>query len=391
MPDAYIALPIDSDSNELVQLSFDFMEANVPGWTPNDGQLDTWILNASAEQAAEVRTVASDVPAAIFKEFGATLMGIPSTDATIASVPVTITAKDNAGYTIPAGYAAGVRDSSGILYGFVTAVDVVIPNGSTATGAGAVTMYATEAGADPSGLGGAAQPMELLTAIESVVGVVMTAATSGGVDAEEDTDYLNRLSRDLALQAPRPILPQDFASFALNNTGVGRALAIDGYDALAATYGNERTITVAVATDEGLTVGAPIKTAVQTDLDARRETNFVVYVVDPTYTTIDVQFDATAYPGYDAAGIQPLVVAALEEYLSPLLWGQPAGAEGDYWFNNDTVRQLDLAVVVGSVLGIKDVNSITLRTGAGAYGTADVALAGVAPLPLAGSITGTVV
>jgi hypothetical protein len=49
-----------------------------------------------------------------------------------------------------------------------------------------------------------------------------------------------------------------------------------------------------------------------------------------------------------------------------------------------------MAAVIGAVPGVKDINSITMRTGAAAYAAADVALAGVAPLPRPGAVAGTV-
>jgi hypothetical protein len=58
--------------------------------------------------------------------------------------------------------------------------------------------------------------------------VVTTTVSAGGVDAENDIAYRDRLAAELTLSSPRPILPDDFAILARNVTGVTRALAVNG-------------------------------------------------------------------------------------------------------------------------------------------------------------------
>lgn len=390
MPEQFISLPIETQPELLAQLSFDYMDSVTDGdWDPSDGQLDVWVINAIARQAAELRDVAADVPASIFRYFGATLMGIPPLDATAATATVTFNAKDSLGYTIPAGYTTGVRDANADLWGFQTTQDIVIPPGTTSLAN--VQMTAVQRGAESSGLGANGTLMELITSLDVITSVVMSTSSSGGQDAEEDDDYLDRLAVNMVLQAPRPILPVDFANFSLNQPGVGRALAIDGYDAVALTYNNARTITVAVTDVDGNPLSAGTKSAVQTLLQNQREVNFLVYVIDPTYTTIDVNYNVTVYSGWDTTAVRDAINAALTAYLSPGTWGQPAGERTTAWETQGSVKQLNLAEVIGAASeGVKDVNSVTLRTGVGSFGTADVVLAGAAPLPRVGVLTGTV-
>jgi hypothetical protein len=391
VPNSYVQLPIETQPELLAADSFDYLTDKTDGrWTPSsDAQLDVWLISAVARQAAELRDVASDVPSAIFRYFGAALLGLQPLDAQSATVTVTINVRDTTGYTIPSGYTVGIRDSSGAIWGFKTTQDVVVPAGTSS--APSIVLTATTEGADSSNLGAAAQPMELVTALDYVTSVVMASATGGGQDAEDDDAYLNRLALNMALQAPRPILPGDFAAFALNTPGVARALAIDGYDVNLATYNNARTVTVAVVDVNGNPVGTPIKNAVQAALVAQRETNFVVYVIDPSYTTIDVQYSAIVFPGYDPVAVGAGITAAIRAFLNPGTWGQPQVDAGEIWSNRNVIKQGTLDAIVGSVRGVKDVNPTLFRTGAGAFSTADLALAGVAPLPLPGSVTGTVV
>src|SRR5262245_22295104 len=114
MPD-YINIPIETDPDTIAQIGFDYMQEVVPGWDPSDGNLDVWILNAIARQAAEVRDVASDVPLSILRYIGFFIFGFNPIDATSASALTNWTMQDNAGYTILDGTNIGIRDANGEL------------------------------------------------------------------------------------------------------------------------------------------------------------------------------------------------------------------------------------------------------------------------------------
>lgn len=228
MPE-YIGVPIETDPEQLAQDAFELLQANAPGWVPNAGNLDTWLLEAVARMAAEVRDVASRVPLAVFRRFGP-LAGVPPIDATKATVTTTWTMVSSAGFTIPAGTLAAIRTAGDELVSFETITDTVILPGATV--ANGVAMAAATAGEAGSGLGAPGGPLELTDPLDYVVSVTQVAVTSGGVDAEDDAVYLNRLRTELQLLAPRPILPADFAALAQATPGIDRALGLDGYNVL---------------------------------------------------------------------------------------------------------------------------------------------------------------
>lgn len=226
----YIRFPIETNPNQLALDVYNYIKARSPQWVENDGNLDTWIIQAMSTLAAELRDLASNVPDDIFRFFGATLMAIPPIDAAMSTVFSTWTMTDNAGYTIPAGTQVAIRDLAGNLIAFETLLDVVIPAGSIATGAGAVQLRSIDPGAFTAGLGGLGVAAQLLDTLAYVSTIILTDITAGGVDAEDDDTYLNRLARNLRLLSMRPILPGDFAILARNIAGVYRAVAIDGYN-----------------------------------------------------------------------------------------------------------------------------------------------------------------
>lgn len=63
----YIEIPIETDPAVLEQEAFDFMQTAFPDWVPNDGNLDTILIEAMARMVAEARDVASAVPTDIFR------------------------------------------------------------------------------------------------------------------------------------------------------------------------------------------------------------------------------------------------------------------------------------------------------------------------------------
>lgn len=229
----YIRFPIETDPETLIQDIYAYIKTYAPDWVPSDGNLDVWIIRAFVAKIAENRDLASDVQDDIFRYFGAVLMGIPPRDSVQAVANTTWTMKDNAGYTIQAGTNVAILDSEGTSFPFYVVSDVVVPPGSTTTAVGAVTIRALNPGTESNALGGPGVIIPLIDVKDFVAqnGVVLTGATTGGVDAETDTDYLNRLVRKLQRLSQRPILPQDFADAAFDaSTEVARAVAIDLYN-----------------------------------------------------------------------------------------------------------------------------------------------------------------
>jgi hypothetical protein len=344
--------------------------------------------------AAELRDLASQVPTAIFRYFGATVLGIPPIDAAPATVPSTWTMVDNAGYTIPAGTQVTIAASGSDLYGFEVITDVVVPPGNLTTAAGEVELQALIAGADANALSAAPQPVDSLAYVASIV---LVGATADGVDAELDADYLDRLVQELELLTPRPIVADDFATiWRITTPGVHRSLGLDGYDPVAHTYNNERTVAIVGLDDAGEAVSPALKTAGQALFAVggpyEREANFIVNTFDPSYTNIDVSTQVVVEDGWDDATVIAAVEAALADYLSPANWGRRserealgASLETDSWEDEGTVYYLEVAQVINNVDGVDRIVALTVDGG-----IADIVLTGPASLTRPGVITVTV-
>jgi hypothetical protein len=182
---------------------------------------------------------------------------------------------------------------------------------------GDVDISALVDGSLGNGLSGQAQVIDPLAFVSLIT---VANPTSGGLDGQTDSDYLDNLSVLLKLVAIRPILPSDYATLALQNPAVGRAIALDGYDPTTDSWNNARTITLILTDFNGQPLPQDVKDAVLASLEAAREVNFLVYVIDATYETVDVHVDATCFPNFLNSTVAAAIVEDLEAMLSPATW-----------------------------------------------------------------------
>lgn len=379
MPE-YIDPPLVTEPDDLSQEAFEFLEDNIAGWLPAPGNLEVWLVESLAQLAGELMDVASAVPTSIFRYFGSTILGLPPYPPQSATGSTTWTARDAAGYTLEAGSLVGIAAAGDELLPFEVQVDAVIAVGASSVSG--VVVVAVDPGADANGL--TATP-EVIDPLDWVQGVTLDTPTAGGVDEETDDDYLDRLRELLTLLAPRPILPNDFAVLARTVPGVGRATAIDLYNPGPPPATNvARCVTVVVVGDDGEPVGAGVKASVDALLQGAREVNFLVFVIDPTYTTVNVAFTFTTYPTFDPVDVKSRAEAAVTAYLDPANFGQVPFGDQPTWLADTKVRYLEVAEVLNRVEGLWYVGTLTLNGG-----SADVALSGVGALPRPGTVVGT--
>lgn len=217
----FISAPITVDPNKQIQQAIAVIQGQYPGWTPHEGQLDVAIIEEAAQMMSVSAAAATQVPATIFQFFGL-LVGIEPITGVQATVPAVITMVDDQGYTITAGTVfAYVQGNAQTL--FTVQTTVVIAVGDTT---GDCVLVCESVGSFPNGLAGTT--FAQVTSFPQIASVISSVAVSGGVDAETATSYMNRLSSELQLLTPRPILPGDFAALAPSVPGVFRALAING-------------------------------------------------------------------------------------------------------------------------------------------------------------------
>ncbi|HEU5046076.1 MAG TPA: baseplate J/gp47 family protein [Nocardioidaceae bacterium] len=372
-----------TDPDELAEAAFDSLTEYIPGYVPDDNSLENWLILALSRIAATNADVAKQMPLAAFRWYGQTVIGLQPNDAVAATTTITVTAVDDAGYTIPAGTNVGYQITGDVLVPFETTADVIIPPGSIATPDGAVPIQALTAGA--SGNGYTPDQLVLIDALAWVDSIAATGATTGGLDGETDDQYVQRLINDLQLSTPTPILAAEFGAMARNVTGVFRAVGVDNYNPADGTTDNERMVAVAVVDDQGQPLSAGVKANVETYLESLREIGFIVNVFDPNYTVVDVAFTFTPTATADPNAVLAAAIDTVTAFLNPATWGVTEGdLTGTSWEETNTVYRSALMGALMAVDGLRWVNSLTVNGSA----ADEVALTGPAALPTVGSITG---
>lgn len=386
---AYIALPVTVDPDTLATDALTYLAQQQPGYVARPGNLETWLVQAMARMCAETAQVAAQVPLAVFQYFGTQLLNLPPLQGSSATLTATINVVDAAGYLIPAGTTVAYPLSSTTNMLFRTTADFSIAAGATSSGLGSVTFTAVTPGTAANDL--PPTTLSMVDALSFVTSIVSTSISSGGADPETQQTYLNRLAAELQLLSPRPILPADFAALARNQAGVARAIALDGYNPSSGSFGNERMVAVAVIDSGGLALEGSAAAAVATALQNAREVNFVVNVVDPAYSTVNVAAQVVLEPGAAAATVLPACQAALTALLSPAHWGDSLvdGAWLGQWINTPTVRYLSVGAAVAAVPGVAYVSGLQMSLGSGSYAAGDLGLPGAIPLAVAGAVNVT--
>lgn len=369
---SFVDYEITTDEDELIQQYLDNLTAAFPGISLNENHLEV----ASGEELARLvlnlmRTTA-DVSEGIFREYGRKVAGLPPVDATPATFLATITAIDDDGHLFPAGTRIAYRRTADELWVFESTADANIP--ALNNSVGNVPFASIDLTEDRNGIA-AGTEYELVDNLFWVDSIVSTTVTAGGSIGDTDDAYLERLTEEVGLLGPRPILPNDFAILAKRTNGVYRAVAIDGYDPATQTYGNDRFVTVAAVDQDGFAASAAVRDAMRDDLDDKREINFVVEAIDPTFTQVRIVFEAVAFPGADIAAVETAAENAVEDYISPATWG--GGNETPaVWRLQTAVRLYEIAAVINAVPGIDYITLLTINEAA-----ADFILPGAAPLP----------
>jgi len=155
-------------------------------------------------------------------------------------------------------------------------------------------------------------------------------------------------------------------------------------------FNNARTVAVAPVDGNGLAVTSSVADYLHDYLGSRREINFNVTVINPNYIPINVQWSGIALQGYDPVVVQAVGTAAIYAFINPSTWGGGGNSPAFWDSTQNTVRILDIAGVLSQVAGISTVTSIVMGTG-NTLTSSDIFLSGTAPLPVANSITGSVI
>jgi hypothetical protein len=380
--DAYVQPEVEVDEDVLTGQALGERADLDPGWLPPDTGPENLLLTVVVRIIATIMELVLSVSTNIFRWWGQNIIQVPAKDAEFASAEGEVTALDNGTYLLGAGTEFALTDATGAKVGFATVGDVTVDGGD----ASAVTLRAVIAGEAANDLDGTVEPV---TSVSWLSTLVLDAPTEGGVDAEEDEDYLNRLPGEASLLSRTPILPVDFEVMALRVPGIARAAAFDLYDPDTDTDDNEGFMTVALIAEDGGEVSSEAEDEYVALIEETREVGFEVHTIGPTENLIDIEVEGVAYRGFDPPTVRLAVIAAIEGYLDKARWGRPNFGDpstGGGWINEPVVRRSELDTIINQVVGfnyrtVLEVNGSTNET---------TALTGKAPVAQADTVTVTV-
>lgn len=356
---------ISDDPDEVTDRILVGLADRMPGWEPVEGAPEVALAEELGREIATLNQATADALALAVAGMGETAFQFPAYQAVAAQVEVDVTLS-SAGTVIPAGFAVvGVTDNDDEI-----AFELLSDYGASGTTAH-LTLTAAISG--DIGNGVPAGPLTIITATSSVLTVTATAASTNGADAEPIETYLDRLVDYLGTLRPGGVNAADLAALARSVPGVHRALAIDLYDPADPGTPTERTVTVFPVDETSHPVDSGVATQVQQVLEDAREVNFIIHVEEPTYTPVDIVFDAVAETGADPAQVVIEITAELSAWLTN--WGATTLDE-QAWEPRSTVRYLDAIRVASNAAGVAYMSSLTINGVAG-----DLALDGAAALP----------
>jgi hypothetical protein len=347
MADSFIDVEFSTDEQTLADDAVASLQTSWPSWEPNDGDLEVVLIETLAAMASDVASIAANVPATIFQEYGSSLLGVQYQPGVGASTTVTFTLIDAVGYVIPAGTEIDIDG-----YAFAVDADKIVSPGSSS--AASVPVTCVTEGTEANGLGDVAS---MISALSFVTAVVADADTAGGTAAETDAEYLDRLNLVLRLRAQSLVTARDYELFALQQDGISRATA---------STTAARAVTVTVTDVDGEAVSAGIKTALAASYALYKLVNVVPTIVDPTYVTVPLTYVVKAYSGFDKVELKTRIDDVVTAYLDPAVWGLPqtiGDIDSTVWQNDPIIRLNKLIDLIGSVNGVDYVDTISL-TGA---------------------------
>jgi hypothetical protein len=369
----YVDLKLyDRTDQQIVQTAIGRLRLDIPELEIREGAIEIMLIESLALETSEAVVAINRLPGAVIETL-LHLAGVDKDYGAPAFATATITLGDTLGHTIPGGTRLYLPLADG------TAVTFLVEPPSVTIGVGDDTgvlnlvsaTFTDRANGMP--IGSTLIPADPLPFIERVE---LATVVADGRSAESDNEWRNRGVARLSRLSDALVIPRHFEAAALERPEVGRALVLDNYDpAVGPTPGsNPGHVTVAVLADDGTTLSAPAKTAIEDALEERAAAMLDVHITDITIQAIDTVATVVALPGYDHPTVQASVVDAIEAYFEPLTW-----TFGQTIYHNEMVSLID------RVPGVDRVVTVTVEASAG-----DVVLSSAATVPNADVTTITV-
>lgn len=341
----YVNLTLfDRDPQEVFAAAMTDLGTKMVDWVPREGNTEVLLMESLAVEVAEAIFAVNRLPDGI-AEVLLRLFGIDRDNGAVPTATIRFFAAGTQGYTVPAGTAVRLNLVGGLEpIVFVTQTDLVIPNGQSQ---GDIAALGDRFTSDANGtiVGTTVEILDSLPYINTAT--IITAPVSGGRDTETDAEWLTRGSQRFGRLVDTLVLPQHFVDFALEQTNVERALAVDNYNMTGVPGDSPGYLTLAVYGD-GVALTSPEKAALAALIGPKKFGLLSVSVVDPHIEVVNVNVTVKALPTFLAADVEQNVEDALDAFLNPMTWD---------W--DRVIRRNDLITVVTNTTGVDYVTTLT--------------------------------
>lgn len=263
--------------------------------------------------------------------------GVTRKDATFATGTVTFTG--TTGVLVP----AGTQVSNTVLPGSPDAPQVFVTDADGTLSAGTVDIAVTAAVAGEAGNLPAAAIDRMVTVVGGITAVSNAAITDGGLDAEDDETFRERLLDSIAAQEGAGT-QDDYVTWALEVDGVGAATCEP-------LWSGAGTVRVMVLDTDLQPAGAGLLTDVEDYIETLRPIGADVTVSAPTLDTHAISATLTMETGFTVVGVTTAVEEAIQAYYDSLDVG-------------DDVIYNEVGAAIVTVQGVADYASLLVDGGA---------------------------
>jgi hypothetical protein len=217
----YLGVSVDDrDPQAIFDSMLALAESRLPQWEPKNGALETVLMEATATGMADLVYAANRVLGALV-EGVINLYGVTRDEGTPATGTVRLTLTGSPTTVIDEGTLFRIEDADSML----VATETVTVTGGTLD----VAVATTDTGGYLNAIvaGTACDPV---VAVPHLANCVLLTDLNGGSDAMDDLAFLTKASTTFSRVTSALVTAPSFAAYALEQSYVKRAVAVDQYD-----------------------------------------------------------------------------------------------------------------------------------------------------------------
>jgi uncharacterized phage protein gp47/JayE len=337
----YLGVSVDDrDPQAIFDSMLALAESRLPQWEPKNGALETVLMEATATGMADLVYAANRVLGALV-EGVINLYGVTRDEGTPATGTVRLTLTGSPTTVIDEGTLFRIEDADSML----VATETVTVTGGTLD----VAVATTDTGGYLNAIvaGTACDPV---VAVPHLANCVLLTDLNGGSDAMDDLAFLTKASTTFSRVTSALVTAPSFAAYALEQSYVKRAVAVDQYDHDGGNSpGDDDGFLTVYVYGSGAAISADEKAELQAAMQAQCASILTMTVEHATPVSVNVTAAVTKATGYDDTELE----AAIEDALASVWSWQTSGFGAD-------VEPLDVQAVIESVPGVDSVTSLTL-------------------------------